>query len=296
MLPLKKSEKISVDTAVQYATRTFTERGISTPRLDAELIISHFLGVTRENLYLIGDRVLTDKQCEDYFRAVKKRCDFYPIPYITGKKEFYSLNFFVNESVLIPRPETELLVEEAVLFFKTHGKDSTAEFSLLEIGTGSGAVAVALSSELPRIKIVATDISREALMTASRNISHHEKTGQVTLLCSHLFRSLKKGGKFHGIVANPPYVDSNEMNLLPPDVLWEPRFALHGGDGGIEFIEEIITDSPDYLVSGGGLIIEIGNRQKETVKEIITRSGKLAYSHTRVDYAGHYRVIVAKRI
>ena len=226
---------------------------------------------------------------------------FTPIQYIIGHTEFCGLDFIVNEDVLIPRPETELLVEEAAGLVNGLAGQRASALSVLDLCTGSGAIAVALIYRLRSTltkhpidcKIVASDISGHALEVARLNAGRHGVSGRIKFIESDLFGNIC--GKFDVVISNPPYIADFEFETLPKEVLKEPRIALHGGDDGLDFYRRIIHDAPGYLKPGGCIILEIGFGQFGEIKKII-EAGAFKVVEVKKDFNGIDRVIIARWI
>ncbi|MBN1881559.1 MAG: peptide chain release factor N(5)-glutamine methyltransferase [Deltaproteobacteria bacterium] len=278
--------------AIIRATQHLHSCNVPSPRLDAEILIAHVLGYRRLDLYLNHDRPLTGKEYKTIVTPILRRGSGVPAAYITGIKEFHSLNFIVNESVLIPRPETEFLVSESLMDIRMK---NLTEPSILEIGTGSGAVAVTLASSLDAGDIIATDVSEDALKVTRKNCELHDVFRRVTLRRGDLYEPVA-GHTFDLIVSNPPYLTDTEMELLPPEVKNEPRVALAGGPDGLGVIAPLVAGAPEHLRENGCLIIEIGAAQKEAVIRLCDEVEHMEVSHVTQDYAGHPRVVVARRV
>ena len=200
------------------------------------------------------------------------------------------MSISVDERVLIPRPETEILVEESLAAARSFTKDMT----ILELGTGSGAVSIALAMELVHARIVSTDISSQALSAAEANVSIHGLKDRIVFRRGDLFEAIEPDDRFDLIVSNPPYLTDEEMKGLSPEVGAEPKEALRGGENGLAVIERIVAAAPDYLTIGGFLIFEIGAGQQDAARQLIERTNGLSLSHTRRDYAGNPRVVITK--
>lgn len=265
----------------------FQKAGIPSARLDAEVLLANFLQVDRLELIKEPDRRLAQEELEEFASRVHGRCQGEPVAYISGCKEFWSLSFEVNPQVLIPRPETELLVEETIAVASPQGV-----IRILDIGTGSGAVAVALAHELKNARITATDISLAALKTARRNARTNGVDEKIMFLLGDLFSPLR--GRFDIIVSNPPYIAKEDFHLLPIGVKrYEPPLALVGGADGLAVIKRIIETAPGFLRPGGWLLLEIGAGQRDEVAAFFEEAGFDEPFFCR-DYAGHWRVARAK--
>jgi release factor glutamine methyltransferase len=279
-----------IRTIIQQTTREFTACGSSSPRLDAELLLMHFLKVDRVQLFIHQERELSEEERTGFSLWSERRCKGEPVAYITGVKEFWSLVFEVNREVLIPRPETECLVEEVM---RCCGQES-GNLRIIDIGTGSGAIAVVLSRELSGSCVVATDISRGALAIARKNAVSHGVAERIEFLEGELFALAT--GEFDMIVSNPPYIPDHVYPLLPAGIReFEPRQALVAGPDGTLFHREIIQRGLDYLKAGGWICMEIGEGQRNLVDSLLRETGAFEEIHCRQDYGGLDRVVAAKK-
>ena len=256
--------------------------------LEAKILLLRAAAISEERYLAAPDRPCSPKS-EAYFRRlVAKRLDGVPLSHLTGTKEFWSIPFEVTPSVLVPRPETEGLVEK-VLELSTRESET-----ILDVGTGSGCIAIALARELPRAAIQAVDISERALRVARRNAAR-QKARAIEFRRSDLFSAFRgTGARFDFIVSNPPYVSRAEWDALPPEVReFEPRRALLAGESGIETIERIVRRARTFLKPGGYLIFEIGEGQRDKVLGLFSR--RWTEIETAWDLAGKPRVITARR-
>jgi release factor glutamine methyltransferase len=287
----------TIKNLLQVAADFLKEKKVDSPRLTAEILLSHLLNFDRINLYLNFDKPLTESEVANYRSFIKRRVRHEPIQYITGVQEFWSLEFKVDRRVLIPRPESEVLVEQTINHITTGSKSLTSSPKILDIATGCGILAIALGKEIPSARIWATDISSDALALASYNAHKHQVTNKIRFVKGALFEPLKNLKiTFDIILSNPPYIATEEYDQLPPEVReWEPTLALNGKKGGLFFIEEIIKKAPDYMEPEGWLLIEMAPFQTEDAIKFIEKTGK--YSNiTRVkDYSQRYRIIVAQK-
>ena len=273
------------------ATLDLERQGFSTPKLDAEVLLSHCLRKDRSFFYAHPETQLTEEEIQRFQESISRRLGGEPIAYIVGQKEFWSLPFEVNNHVLIPRPETELLIETILRIYAA--KDS-GNLMILEIGTGSGVISVALASELKNAHIVATDISFEALSVAARNARKNGVEHRISFLRGSLFETVSE--KFDIIVTNPPYVPEGEFNLLPWGIRgFEPKLALIAGMEGIAFHKDIIRQGAYYLRERGRLFVEMGADQKERIIELFKESFLYEDVAFIRDYVGLDRVFTAKR-
>jgi release factor glutamine methyltransferase len=273
------------------ATQRLQAAGIDSARLDADVLMCHALQINKSHLYVSLDERLEPSARHRFGGFLIRRLRREPIAYITGRQEFWSLDFLVTPDVLIPRPETERLVEislECVGAF-----DSDLVLRILDIGTGSGALAVTLAKELPRAQVVATDISVAALEIARDNAARHQVADRIQFRASNLFESIKEH-EFHLVVANPPYVRRGEVPALAPEVSqWEPRTALDGGVDGLDYYCGIVAQGFRHLLPGGALIMEIGAAMGREITELLGSTGNYTSPLVYQDYARKDRVIVA---
>lgn len=264
---------------------------ISEPRASAELLLGHVLGLDRLSLYLNAERPLEAEELEGFSRCLERRLRREPVQYITGSQEFWSLALTVTPDVLIPRPETELLVEALLDFACETG---AGQMRLMDVGTGSGAIAVAAARELPKAVVVAGDLSLAALKLARDNARRHQVSERILFLCTDLFCGLGRT-LFDAVVTNPPYVKSSDFSLLPREIRdYEPRYALDGGEDGLQTIRAIIDQAPDFLRSGGILALEMGAGQAEAVCALVSRTDRYRGRHILKDYSAIDRVLIAQ--
>jgi release factor glutamine methyltransferase len=272
------------------ASERLRQAAVEDPALDAELLLAAAAGVDRTRL-LTGSFALDD-QCIGRFRhLVARRAAREPLAYIVRHKEFFGLDFEVSPEVLIPRPETELMVEAALAVLR--GKPRSA---VLDLGTGSGAIAVAIAVNAPHVHVTATDIASGALKTARQNAARLGCSARIEFLLGDCFAGLScSHPKFDLIVSNPPYVRDGEMADLQPEVaLYEPEIALRGGKDGLDFYRRIAAEAASYLVSGGELIVEAGAGQAADVADILESGGCRAVE-VILDLGGHQRVVRARK-
>lgn len=275
---------------LEWTTGYFEKHNIPNPRLDAEVLLGHLLEKSRLQLYLHFDMPVFQDDLTVFRELIKKRIARTPISYLTNHKEFLSLDFYVDERVLIPRPETEFIVETIL---KTQ-KDTPQR--LLEIGTGSGVIATALAVNMPEWEIIATDISKDALAVAEKNRDTHDCAENITLLHGDLFEPIKtlQPPRFDWIVSNPPYIMSSERDTLSPDIKdYEPHIALFAGEDGLSVIRRLVAEAPNYLQPKGKLIFEIGDKQAESVKALLKEQPTYQNYRFIKDYAGIARVVLA---
>ena len=262
--------------------------GIEEPSLKSRLLMQYVLNKPRQYLLVHDDEDLSLRKEVDYFKGIKKLKEGIPIQHITHMQEFMKMIFFVNEDVLIPRPDTESLVEEVIAIAKRINAKK-----ILDLCTGSGAIAVSLAKYIKDSDITAVDISKRALSVAKKNAKNNEVENQITFIESDLFEKLKKE-KYDIIVSNPPYIKRDIIRTLGKEVQKEPKIALDGGYDGLNFYRKIISKSDEYLKFKGYLCLEIGYDQKIDVIELIENEEKYIDTYCKKDLYGNDRVIITK--
>ena len=273
------------------------QKGIDAPRLSAEILLAHQLHLTRVKLYLQHDQPLTEQEVEGYRALVRRRLSREPVQYITGTQEFWSMEFMVNPSVLIPRPETEVLLEQAILLRKEDPNLQSEGVNLLDLGTGCGALAVALAREFEKASICATDLSEEALRVARRNAERLGVKDRIEFRCGDWFTPFAgKAARFDMILSNPPYIPTEAMETLSLEVRnHEPRSALDGREQGMVHIHRILREAAGYLVPGGWILMEMDPDQTPKAVRIIEETGQFT-EHRRIqDYTHRYRMVMARK-
>jgi len=274
-------------------TDYFTKNEIDEPRLSAEMILSYALDLKRIELYMHFNRVIEKPTLDKLHQLIKRAAASEPIAYLVGRKEFYSLEIKVNSNCLIPRPETELLVERAIEFLR---KRPTPRY-VCDLCTGSGCIATAVAIGVDDIKIIATDICDAALSVAAENVQHHGLTENIHLLCGDLFDPIIEGldqTHFDLIISNPPYVSTAEMEGLDKNVKdYEPHKALHAGEEGLDEYKRIIAQANDHLKDDGALMLEIGYKQADRVTELFENTNAFKEISTEKDPHGNDRIVTA---
>jgi len=295
---------LNIKEVLARSAQWLAEKGLESPRLDAEVLLAHLLAMSRLELYLAWDRLLNDKQKEQYRDLLKRRANHEPVAYIVGRREFHSLDFRVTPDVLIPRPETELLVELALQRVRgdavsgvdgMDGMDGVSRpLRIADVGTGSGAIAVVLARELPEARLTATDDSEPALKVARHNAETHGVAQRIVFRCVSLLEGLE--GSFDLIVSNPPYIAERDRETLPLDVVrYEPTRALFAGEDGLEVIRLLIPEAAERLAPGAALLLEIGAEQAAAVQELFAADGRYETAEPHQDFRGIERVVSAVR-
>jgi len=260
---------------------------IESPKLKARLLLQYVLNKKREQLIIYDNEQITVAQEKAYIQNIEKLIKGIPLQHITNSQEFMKMNFFVNSDVLIPRPDTEILVEEAIKLGKEK-KNPT----ILDLCTGSGAIAVSIAKYLPNAKVYASDISPKALEVAKINARNNEVQDKIEFINSDLFEKIE--GKFDIIVSNPPYIRTEVIKTLDEEVQKEPMLALDGGKDGLDFYRKIVEEAYSHLKFDSYLCFEIGYDQKEEVTEIVKKAKVYADTYCKKDLYGNDRVIVTK--
>ncbi len=281
---------------LRESAMALAKAGIDTPEIDAELLLGHCLAKSRTGLYLAAEEQLSESSIESCSTLLARRVKREPLAYILGVQEFWSLDFLVTPDVLIPRPETEFLLEQVIHFYK---KDPIDSGIMLDLCCGSGAIAVVLAKELNK-PVLAIDISWEALCVAHKNCVQHGVSHLVTFIHSDLLSAVLPRPCLSCVVSNPPYVSQESMQegLQPEVAYFEPHLALDGGKKGMEIITKICVQLQSRLLPGGQLFMEIGTEQGADVSNLFTAqlANKQSFDEVSVqkDYAGHDRVFSTK--
>ena len=280
-----------VHNILNESTKSLEAAEIPSARLDAEVLLSFCLNCDRLEFYKNPDMPISETKLSAFRNLIARRLQWEPVAYITGRKEFWTFVLEVNNSVLIPRPDTEVIVEEALNICR---KIDSSEIKILDIGTGSGAIAIAIASEITGAKVVATDISQAALNLAQKNAAALGLKEKIDFRQGNLFGPVE--GFFDIIICNPPYISAQEYEKLPAGVKnYEPQDALLAGKSGLEFYEKLIYQAAGFLQKNGWLLLEIGAKQESGVCGIIEAAGIYDSIEMRRDYAGLPRVIKARR-
>ena len=301
----------TIQKLLNWVTEYFTNKGIDSPRLSAELLLSHVVGLKRIELYTQFDKIVTKKHLDQLHEFVKRAGEKEPVAYLTGRTEFYSLQLKVSPDCMIPRPETELLVERAVEFLRTR----TGTQFVCDLCTGCSCIAVAIAKNFRDARIIATDISDAALGVAAANVEKYQLKDRIELLCGDLFdpiiphldaykpapsagsgQALSEAEGFDLIVCNPPYVSRAEFEKLDRNVRdYEPRLALFAGEDGLDIYRRISEKVDQFLKPDAALMLEIGYAQGQAVKELLVQSGIFSDIKIEKDFCKNDRVIIARK-
>jgi release factor glutamine methyltransferase len=279
-----------------WTTDFLKQKGVEQPRLDAEILLAHARSCQRIELYTSFDEVPGDSVRAAFRELVRRRSEGTPVAYLVGRKEFFSLSFRVSSDVLIPRPETEHLVIEALDLLKAPGKANSTT-RIADVGAGSGAIAISIARHAPQATVTAIDISPAALAIARLNAADHGVADRITFLEGDLLEPLPPSPTLDIVVSNPPYVSTAEMSALAADVRnHEPRLALEAGAKGTEIIERLIPQAAERLLTGGWLLVEISPMIERAVHALFAADQRFAPAATVKDLAGKPRIVKARRL
>jgi len=291
---MPKEPEWTIANLLKWATSYFDSYKIDSPRMTAEILLAHALKIKRIDLYLQYDKPLSQQELSKFKTLIKRRIRHEPVAYITGSREFWSIDLTITKDVLIPRPDTECLVETALPLLPHKAADPPKH--ILELGTGSGAVIIALASERPGHLFFASDLSMPAADLAKKNTATHRMQHAIHFFCSNWFKAVKKIPFFDIIISNPPYIPSGALQSLDPEICkFEPLMALDGDRDGLAAIGKIIESADSYLKQEGYLLLEMGYDQMNQVADIADRCGSYEDREFLKDYAGHYRVVKLKK-
>jgi len=283
---------VTVLEAIQRGAEFLAQRGVDSPRLHSELLLAHVLKVPRLRLYLEFDRIVADTEVQALRELIRRRSRREPLQHIVGTVDFCGLELAVGPEALIPRPETELLAEEAVAFLSSRNSDPAAA---LDFGTGTGCLAIVMAARSPAAEVHASDISAAALGLARRNAERAGLAERIRFHISDGFTGLPAGLAFDLIVSNPPYIPSAGIARLAPEVRdHDPRVALDGGGDGLDFYRRLAEQAAPRLRADGRLALELGDGQEGEVRRILERQ-KWVVETVRADYTGRARILVARR-
>ncbi|MDQ6631771.1 MAG: peptide chain release factor N(5)-glutamine methyltransferase [Verrucomicrobiota bacterium] len=278
---------------IQRSADFLAKKGVESPRLQVELLLAHLLKMPRLKLYLNFERVLTEPELNQLRELVKRRGNREPLQHLLGTTSFCGLELAVNDKVLIPRPETEILAERAWKFLNEFSTLNAQPTTALDFATGSGCLAIALATNCPKTQIYALDISGDALIVADENAVRNNVSKKIKFCESDGFSELPKGIKFNLIVANPPYISTAEIETLEPEVRnYDPRIALDGGADGLNFYRKLANDSRDFLLAQGRLMLEFGEGQGKIIREIFEEKNWRIEAIEK-DYSQRERFLIA---
>jgi len=280
---------------LSWTSDYFNSHGIDSPRLTAELLLSHSLSIKRLDLYLQHDKPLSQEELACFKSLIKRRVDREPVAYITGTKGFWTLDLAVTPDVLIPRPDTECLVDSAIQVLPRTNENNP--MNILDLGTGSGAIILSIASERPDNRYFAVDISDKAVHIARKNRDSNNIKAHVSFILGQWFGPFAKRQIFDLIVSNPPYIPSEDIAHLEPEITrYDPMLALDGDADGLSCIRSILAEASAYLKDGGYLMMETGFDQKPAVMEMAEKCGFYEKVEYIRDAAGHDRVVKMRKL
>lgn len=279
---------MTIKDIINYGKNYLSENNIDDYETIVKIIIEYVFKINKNNLILHYENEVDELAVLDYKGYLNKIVDGVPVQYITNKQEFMNLKFYVDENVLIPQPDTELLVEEVISLYKDK------ECEILDLCTGSGAIGVSLAKYINKSYVTISDISEKAIQIAKLNSEINQVHKKMEYYESNLFESLEKK-KYDVIVSNPPYIETSTIETLDKQVKHEPYIALDGGVDGLDFYKKIIKNAPTYLINGGMLFLEIGYNQKNSVIKLLEENKNYSNIYSKKDLGGNDRIVVATR-
>jgi len=283
-------ERWTVQAVLDWTTGHLADNGSESPRLDAEILLAQARDCRRIELYTQFDQALTDQQRAVMRDLVKRRAAHEPVAYLVGYREFFGLDFTVTSDTLIPRPDTETLIVELLDL----ARELPVPPAILDLGTGSGCIAITIATQLPSARLAAVDISPAALEVARANAETHDVTDRIAFSTGDLFEPIQPDRRFQFIASNPPYVTTAELDQLAPDIRsHEPRTALDGGSDGLDLIRRLVTEAPGHLAPGGSLLCEISPEQADSVGGLLADQPAFRTPRIVTDLSGQARVVVA---
>ena len=273
---------------INYGRNMLNKNNIDDSAIISKMLAEYILGLDRNKIIISEDKEVEENEKERYYLGLIEIVQGMPIQYITNKQEFMGLNFYVDENVLIPQPDTETLVEEVINICK----EKTENIKILDICTGSGAIGISVAKYIENSKVVLSDISKNAIEVAKKNAKDNKVEDKIEIIESDMFENISD--KFDIIVSNPPYIESEVISTLDKEVQNEPHIALDGGEDGLKFYRVLAEQSKKYLNDNGTICLEIGYNQREAVEEILKECNyKNIYS--KKDLSGNDRIVVAKK-
>ena len=290
------NEMWTIKKVLAWTEEYFLSNKLETPRLDAELLLCHVLNCNRVSLYTRYDRPLTLGERNLFKKLVKRRSDHEPVAYLINNKDFYQQSLVVNDAVLIPRPETEFLVDDVLQWYKKNQK-SRSTINILEVGTGSGNIAIALGLEMPNANITTIEVCDKAANVAQQNIKTYGLENRISLVVAdfklYLFgtRKLELENKFDIFISNPPYIALGDNNVMESTKRFVPHKALFAGEDGLTFYRDFAVLAPHLLKDNGALFLEIGMGQKNKIVEIFNQDNKMSLEKVTKDYQEIERVL-----
>lgn len=284
---------MNIKQVLENAIRILKKNNIDEPILKAKILLANILEQSKEYLIIHDTEELDENLVKEYNHGIGALCRGIPLQYITKKQEFMGLKFYVDENVLIPQPDTEILVEEVINICRNTIYSNKHQIKILDLCTGSGAIGISIAKNIENAKIILTDISKEALKVTKRNCL--DQKCNLKIIESDLFENIEKE-KFDIVVSNPPYIKTDIIKTLNKQVQQEPKIALDGGKDGLSIYRKIIEQAHNYLKDDGYLCLEIGYDQKKEVANLIKKNNNYTNMYSKKDFAGNDRIIVCQRI
>ena len=283
---------------IQKSAEFLAKKGVESPRLQAELLLAHVLKLPRMKLYLNFERALSEPETDAFRELVKRRSQREPLQHIVGSTSFCGLEIAVNRNVLVPRPETELLAETGWSFLSTINSQNSQPSTALDFGTGSGCIAIALAAKCPGAKIVALDVSKDALDLAIENAKRNNVADRIEFSHGNSLEVLQTpppAAQFDLVISNPPYILTREIETLEPEVRdYDPRIALDGGPDGLDFYRRLAKEAAPVLKPDGKIMLEFGDGQGDAVRKIFEDQNWIVEA-IREDYTQRQRILIARR-
>lgn len=292
---------MTLSEAIYWAADILSQKGIVTARLDAEILLLSLMGLDKNTIYIHPDDLIHSDKLDNYRELINRRVEGEPVAYIIGRKEFWSLSLKIKKGVvLVPRPETETVIETILGLIKDNNR---VYYNILDIGTGSGNIAIAVAKEIKNCKVIATDISFDALKIAQLNADYcgFSACGKISFICADIFDAIKPKDIFDAgfdfILSNPPYIPTCELSQLSREIkYYEPLIALDGGADGLFYYKKIIRDAYNLLSAKGYIILEIGYSQAGNIYQIVKDTGMYNNIQFRRDISGTTRVVLAQKV
>jgi release factor glutamine methyltransferase len=279
---------MNIEEILKKEINNLKQNNIENSTLKAKILLANILNVKKEYLLIHSEEEIKQEDKIKYENCIKELIKGKPLQYITNKQEFMGLDFYVDENVLIPQPDTEILVEKAIEISKTTQKNK-----ILDMCTGSGCIAISLAKKINNAQITAVDISNSALNVANKNAINNNVENKIKFINSDMFNNIEE--KFDIIVSNPPYIETETINKLGIEVQNEPHLALDGGIDGLKFYKTIANNAFKYLNENGYLLLEIGYNQQNSVTQLLQDIGKYKNIETVKDLGGNYRIVIARK-
>lgn len=284
---------MNIKELINFGKTTLEKNEVEDAGIIARLLAQYILKMDRNKIVINENSNIEEIDKHRYYLAIIEIIQGMPLQYITNSQEFYGIQMYVNENVLIPQPDTEILVQEVIKIIEQKNKNKEQkDIEILDMCTGSGCIAVAIATNVPNVKAMLADVSREALEIAKVNAQNTNTTEKIKFIQTNMFEKVE--GKFDIIVSNPPYIETDTIKSLDKQVQNEPLLALDGGEDGLKFYRILVNEGYKYLNKDGYLCMEIGYNQKQKVEELLMQNEKYTNIYTLKDFNGNDRVVIAK--